>query len=643
MFWRWKNQASEQEERVLELYGTIAEESWFDDDVTPQMFRNELFSGKGPITLWINSPGGDCIAASQIYTMLMDYPDEVTVKIDGIAASAASVIAMAGTKVLMAPTALMMIHNPATITMGDHEDMKRAIEMLDEVKESIINAYEIKTGVSRIKLSHLMDAETWMNANKAIELGFADDVLKDEKQSEPTFSAYAFSRKAVATNLLNKMAEKNKPIQAEESAKPQGRSIDELKERLLIIKNICKWRNFTMTITEMRNKRKKLIETMDGFLDTHKTKNGTLSAEDDATYKTMEDEITELTNEIHRMERREAIEAELEKPVSKPIIENPMNGRLDNSEIKTGRAADSYKTAMLSALRSNFRNVSNVLQEGVDADGGYLVPEEYDSRLIDGLEEENIIRKLGHRITTSGERKINIAATKPAAAWIDEGEALTFSDATFSQINLDAHKLHVAVKVTEELLYDNAFQLENYIIKEFYKALANAEEDAFINGNGTGKPLGILAASGGAEVGVTTASATAITADEVINLVYSLKRPYRKNAVFILNDQTIAALRKLKDGNGAYMWQAALVAGEPDKLLGYPVYTSAYMPTIEAGAKTIIFGDLSYYNIGDRGSRSFAELRELFAGNGMVGFVAKERVDGKLVLPEAIKVLQQKA
>ncbi len=236
MFWRWKNQASEQEERVLELYGTIAEESWFDDDVTPQMFRNELFSGKGPITLWINSPGGDCIAASQIYTMLMDYPDEVTVKIDGIAASAASVIAMAGTKVLMAPTALMMIHNPATITMGDHEDMKRAIEMLDEVKESIINAYEIKTGVSRIKLSHLMDAETWMNANKAIELGFADDVLKDEKQSEPTFSAYAFSRKAVATNLLNKIAEKTIPIQAEESAKPQGRSIDELKERLLIIK-----------------------------------------------------------------------------------------------------------------------------------------------------------------------------------------------------------------------------------------------------------------------------------------------------------------------------------------------------------------------------------------------------------------------
>ena len=396
-------------------------------------------------------------------------------------------------------------------------------------------------------------------------------------------------------------------------------------------------------ILELREKRAKAWDAAKAFLDTKRGTDGLISAEDEATYNKMEADVVALGKEIDRLEKQALLDNELEKPVSKPITEKPMNGSMDNDEVKTGRATDSYKKAMLSALRSNFRNVSNVLQEGIDADGGYLVPTEYDSRLVDGLEEENIIRKLGHRITTSGERKINIAATKPAAAWIDEGEALVFSDATFSQINLDAHKLHVAVKVTEELLYDNAFQLENYIIGEFYKALANAEEDAFLNGNGTGKPLGILAASGGAEVGVTTASATAITADEVINLVYSLKRPYRKNAVFILNDQTIAALRKLKDGNGAYMWQPALVAGEPDKLLGYSVYTSAYMPTIEAGAKTIIFGDLSYYNIGDRGSRSFAELRELFAGNGMVGFVAKERVDGKLVLPEAIKVLQQKA
>jgi len=234
----WKNQTDEKQdvERVLELYGTIAEESWFDDDVTPAMFKEELFRGNGPITIWINSPGGDCIAASQIYSMLMDYKSDITVKIDGIAASAASVIAMAGTNVLMAPTALMMIHNPATIVVGDHEDMQKAMDMLGEVKESIINAYEIKTGQSRTKLSHLMDSETWMNANKAIEYGFADDVLKDEKLTDITVSAYAFSRKAVATNLLNKIAEKTTHVTAVKTAKPEGRSVEELKERLFAIK-----------------------------------------------------------------------------------------------------------------------------------------------------------------------------------------------------------------------------------------------------------------------------------------------------------------------------------------------------------------------------------------------------------------------
>lgn len=235
-FWTWKNKAEDapEGERELEICGTIAEESWFDDDVTPAMFKDELFKGKGPITVWINSPGGDCIAASQIYTMLMDYKGDVTVKIDGIAASAASVIAMAGTEVLMAPTALMMIHNPATVAMGDHEDMKKAIEMLAEVKESIINAYEIKTSLSRDKLSHLMDAETWMNANKAVEMGFADGVIEDEKSVGNVVPAYAFSRKNVQAALMNKIMAGNKPEEAEESA---GRSVDELKKSLAAIKN----------------------------------------------------------------------------------------------------------------------------------------------------------------------------------------------------------------------------------------------------------------------------------------------------------------------------------------------------------------------------------------------------------------------
>ncbi len=394
-----------------------------------------------------------------------------------------------------------------------------------------------------------------------------------------------------------------------------------------------------MNKQELIEKRANLWKAMNAFLDTQK-KDDVLSAEDDAKYKEMEARFDALSNEIKRMEKMESIEAELNKPQNTPIVDKPMTIKEDK-KVKFN-ATKEYKDAMLDAFRSNFRRVNNYLSEGVDGDGGYLVPEEYDKRLIQTLESENIFRKLATTITTEGKHKINIAATKPSAAWIDEGEALQFSDATFSQINLDAHKLHVAIKVTEELLYDNKFNLEAYITTQFGKALGNAEEDAFINGTGGDKPLGILADEGGAEVGVTTASATTITADEIINLVYSLKRPYRKNAKFILNDQTIAVIRKLKDGLGNYLWQPALTAGEPDRLLGYEVITSEFFPTIEAGKKVIAFGDFSYYNIGDRGSRSFAELKELFAGNGLVGFVAKERVDGKLVLPEAIKVLKIK-
>lgn len=397
-----------------------------------------------------------------------------------------------------------------------------------------------------------------------------------------------------------------------------------------------------MTITEMRDKRNKLVGMMDTFLDTHTTDKGTLSAEDDKTYKDMETEVAQLTDSIHRMERREEIEAELSKPTSKPLTGKPMKADGDKA-VKTGRASDEYKKALLQAMRTNFRQISNVLQEGIDPQGGYLVPDEYDKRLIDILTEENVMRTLGTNITTSGEHKINIAATKPAAAWIEEGGTLTFGDATFDQIILDAHKLHVAIKVTEELLYDNAFNLENYILTQFGKALSNAEEDAFINGTGVGQPLGILAETGGAQVGVTSASSTKVTADEIINLVYSLKRPYRKNAVFLANDVCVAELRKLKDNNGQYLWQPSLQAGEPDRVLGYKIYTSPYFPVPTAGGTAVAFGDFSYYNIGDRGTRSFAELKELFAGNGMIGFVAKERVDGKLVLPEAIKLLQMKS
>lgn len=388
-----------------------------------------------------------------------------------------------------------------------------------------------------------------------------------------------------------------------------------------------------MTIKDLIEKRAKVWETAKNFVETHEDKNGVLSEEDTAAYNKMEKEIEDLTTAIDRQTRAERRELELSKPVNSPITGKPFRGEQENE--KTGRASDEYRDAMISAMRSNFRNVSNVLQEGVDADGGYLVPEEYDRRLIDVLDGENIMRGLATTITTAGQHKINIATTKPAAAWIEEGGALTFGDATFDQIYLDAYKLHVAIKVTEELLYDNAFGLENYIITQFGKALANAEEDAFLNGDGKGKPTGIFDKTKGGQIAGTLTAA--IKSDDLIDLVYGLKRPYRKSASFIMNDATLASLRKLKDNNGAYIWQPSYKEGEPDRVLGYTVHTSSFAPT-----NAIAFGDYSYYNIGDRGSRSFGELRELFAGNGMIGFLAKERVDGKLVLPEAVKVLKLK-
>ena len=396
-----------------------------------------------------------------------------------------------------------------------------------------------------------------------------------------------------------------------------------------------------MTIQDLYAKRATAWESTKQFLDTHRMENGTLSAEDAASYDRMEAEINALTNEIERMKRIDEMEAAMKQPVNTPLTGKPMNGRMDQEQA-TGRASKQYVKDMLTAMRTNFRQVSNVLEEGNDANGGYLVPDEWDKRLIDVLTEENIMRTLGTRITTSGEHKINIAATKPAASWIEEGGALTFGDATFDQKNLDAHKLHVAIKVTEELLYDNAFNLENYIITQFGKAIGNAEEDAFLNGTGTGQPTGLFHATKGGSYAVQLANTT-IKTDDILTLIYALKRPYRKNASFIMNDATLAELRKLKDNNQAYIWQPSYQAGEPDRLCGYEVHTSPYCPTLAAGKPAIAFGDYSYYNIGDRGTRSLQQLRELFAGNGMIGYVMKERVDGLLILPEAVQILHVKA
>lgn len=395
-----------------------------------------------------------------------------------------------------------------------------------------------------------------------------------------------------------------------------------------------------MTITEMRNKRAKLWNTMEGFLDTHRNEMGVLSAEDDAAYAKMEHDLDSLTNEIKRMERRDAIEAELNKPVNQPITEAPERTASLKPE-KAGRASDAYKEDFDRHLRGKIP-LHNVLSEGVDADGGYLVPEEFETQIVTALEAENVIRSLAKVITTQHERKIPIATGHSTAQWTAENAAYTESNPTFGQKQIDAFKLTDLCRVSVELLQDSAFDIEDYLMNEFARAFGIAEEEAFCVGTGTNQPTGIFTANGGT-VGVTAAAQNAITADELISLVYALKSPYRRNARFLMNDATISAIRKLKDSNGVYLWQPSLQAGEPDKLLGYDLYTSPYAPAITAGAYTVAFGDFKNYWIGDRAGRTVQRLNELYATNGQIGYVATERVDGKVILTEGIQLLQMKA
>ena len=399
-------------------------------------------------------------------------------------------------------------------------------------------------------------------------------------------------------------------------------------------------------ILELREKRAKAWDAAKQFLDAKRGADGMLSEEDTATYDKMEQDVMNLGKEIERLERQAAIDAELSKATSTPLTGKP-GAKMGKDEVeKTGRASDEYKGSFWNAMRvkAPMPSVLNALQEGTDSEGGYLVPDEFERTLVEALEEENVFRTLAHVIkTSSGDRKIPVVASKGSASWVDEEGAYQESDDAFSQVSIGAYKLGTMIKVSEELLADSVFDLEAYISKEFARRIGAREEESFFNGDGKGKPLGILAAAGGAEVGVTAASATAITADEVIDLFYSLKAPYRKNAVWVLNDATVKQIRKLKDTTGQYLWQPSLVAGTPDTILGRPVKTSAFMPTAVAGAKTIAFGDFKYYWIADRQGRTFKKLSELYAANGQVGFMGTQRVDGKLILPEAIKVLQQKS
>ena len=394
-------------------------------------------------------------------------------------------------------------------------------------------------------------------------------------------------------------------------------------------------------ILELREKRARAWEAAKAFLDTKRGGDGLLSAEDTATYEKMEADVVALGKEIDRLERQAALDLELSKPTNTPITNKPSS----SDEVKTGRAAAEYKRAFWNAMRGKrTADIQNALQVGEDTEGGYLVPDEFERTLVEALEEENIFRQLANVITTSsGDRKIPVVASKGTASWVDEGGQIPESDDSFGQVSIGAFKLATMIKVSEELLNDSVFNLERYIAREFARRIGAKEEEAFFVGDGSGKPTGILAATGGGQIGVTTAGSTAITLDEMLDLFYSLKSPYRKRASFVMNDATVKAIRKLKDSTGQYLWQPSIKEATPDTILNRPLYTSAYMPSIEAGAKTVVFGDFGYYWVADRQGRVFKRLNELFAATGQVGFIATQRVDGKLVLPEAIKVLQQKA
>jgi len=394
-------------------------------------------------------------------------------------------------------------------------------------------------------------------------------------------------------------------------------------------------------ILKLREERANTWEMAKAFLESHRDKDGMVSAEDSAVYDRMEEKVVALGKEIERLERQRNIDDDLNKTIDTALKGNPGAGLMKPDE-KKGRASDAYTKAFWQAFRGkgNIQEVKDTLTIGSDPEGGYLVPDEYEHTLVEALLEENFFRGLAHTIrTSSGDHTIPVVASHGEAAWMEEGSAYPESDDTFSQVNLGAHKLGTAIRVSEELMNDSVFDLESYITQEFARRIGTKEEEAFLVGDGNHKPLGVFQ---GAEVGVTAAK-TAITFDDMMDLYHSLRTPYRRNASWILNDSTVKAIRKLKDNNGNYIWQPSVQVGQPDRILSLPYRTSSFVPELAAGNKVIALGDYSYYWIADRQGRKFKRLSELYAANGQIGFLASERVDGRLILPETVKVLQVQA
>ena len=403
-------------------------------------------------------------------------------------------------------------------------------------------------------------------------------------------------------------------------------------------------------ILDLRNKRNKLWEDTKAFLEEHRDENGLVEASAVEQYNKMANDVKALGEEIKRLEDQMEMDAKLSAATSEPVFTEVTASK---KQVKPTETKE-YNDAFWNMMRGNFSNeVLSGLSVGTDEKGGYTVPDEFERRLIQGLEENNIFRSLAHVMrTNSGTRTIPIAMDDGSASWIEEGAAIQESDLNFSIETLSAYKLGCMIKITNELLHDSAFDLPGYIAQRFGVRFGNAEEDAFINGTGQSAdptvtpsmPTGILT-SVSATAQTTTEDATHIDFDNIYKLYYALKSPYRRKASFLCNETLILQLMLLKDGNGNYIWKPGLEVGEPDRILGHAIYTSAYMPAIEGTAakdknkKVLLFGDFSYYWIADRTNRTLKRLNELYAVTDQVGFIGTQRVDGKLILPEAMQVL----
>ena len=393
-------------------------------------------------------------------------------------------------------------------------------------------------------------------------------------------------------------------------------------------------------IMELRTKRNDLWEKTKSYLEEHRSENGLVEASAVEQYNKMAGEVKALGDEIARLEDQAAFDAQLSQPTTHPVTNKPMSRKAENV---APTATDEYAGAFWNMIRNQGDQfaVRNALSVGEDTEGGYTVPDEFERKLIQALEENNIFRQLATVIrTNSGTRKIPIANDTMEAQWIDEGEEIPETNTKFGQTTLSAYKLGTMIKISNELLHDSAFDLASYIAARFGVCMGNAEERAFFTGDGDKKPLGILADVGGAELGVTAEAENLVTFDEIFDLYYSLKSPYRRSAQFVCNETLLLQLMKLKDKNDNYIWKPSLDVAKPDTILGRPIRTSSFMPGIAKGEKVLLFGDLKNYWVADRQNRTFRRLNELYARTDQVGFLTTQRVDGRLILPESVKVLK---